>query len=238
MELAHMIRSSCFAAKGRFRADPRFRVDSIRFTGLMMSSGLICNDAVIGSKSNDLSQGHQKFPRNYTTCFEFVKLISKAMLIVLGLGSTQIRKIREKKKKHKWSVKIMNELLKRARMYEYEDSGMNPQTHKDNDETKPYELVDGRAVFMLPESDSEQATVTSSAFQLEKPKKESPVALAPALALVGSVAVSSFLSFSSFLLASTDISPNFSLRPVQFLNPRGYNSSWLFLAPIYNHVSY
>ncbi|CAN6694003.1 unnamed protein product [Malus baccata var. baccata] len=130
------------------------------------------NTSNSGSKSNDLSQGHQKFPRNYTTCFEFVKLISKAMLIVLGLGSTQIRKIREKKKKHKWSVKIMNELLKRARMYEYEDSGMNPQTHKDNDETKPYELVDGRAVFMLPESDSEQATVTSSAFQLEKPKKD------------------------------------------------------------------
>ncbi|CAN6561249.1 unnamed protein product [Malus baccata var. baccata] len=122
-------------------------------------------------ESNDPSQGHQKFPVNYKTCFEFVKVISKAMLIVLGLGSTEIRKIREKKKKHKWSVQIMDELLERASMYEYEDSGMDPQAPKDNDESKPYELVDGRAVFMLPESDSE--IVTSSTYpmheQAEKP---------------------------------------------------------------------
>ncbi|XP_048441608.1 uncharacterized protein LOC103960142 isoform X2 [Pyrus x bretschneideri] len=119
------------------------------------------NPSNSGSKSNDLSQGHQKFPRNYTTCFEFVKLISKAMLIVLGLGSTQIRKIREKKKKHKWSVQIMimNELLKRAAMYEYEDSGMNPQvttapSHKENDidETTPYNIADGGPILMPPDS--------------------------------------------------------------------------------------
>ncbi|XP_068309898.1 uncharacterized protein [Pyrus communis] len=117
------------------------------------------NTSNSGSKSNDLSQGHQKFPRNYTTCFEFVKLISKAMLIVLGLGSTQIRKIREKKKKHKWSVQIMNELLKRAAMYEYEDSGMNPQvttapSHKENDidETTPYNIADGGPILMPPDS--------------------------------------------------------------------------------------
>ncbi|XP_050140751.1 uncharacterized protein LOC126616698 isoform X2 [Malus sylvestris] len=100
------------------------------------------------SESNDHSQGHQKFPVNYKTCFEFVKVISKAMLIVLGLGPTEIRKIREKKKKHKWSVQIMYELLERASMYEYEDSGMDPQAHKDTDETTPYKIVDGRAVFM------------------------------------------------------------------------------------------
>ncbi|TQD99260.1 hypothetical protein C1H46_015049 [Malus baccata] len=103
-------------------------------------------------------QGHQKFPVNYNTCFEFVKLISKAMLIVLGLGSTQIRKIREKKEKHKWSVQIMTELLERAVMYEYEDSGMNPQVtappshkEKDNDETTPYNIADGGAVPKPPE---------------------------------------------------------------------------------------
>ncbi|XP_018506115.2 uncharacterized protein LOC103960143 isoform X1 [Pyrus x bretschneideri] len=128
-----------------------------------------------GPKSNvDEGQRHQKFPVNYNTCFESVKLLSKAMLIVLGLGSTQIRKIRDKKEKHKWSVQIMNELLKRARSYEYEDSGMNPQAHKDNDETKPYELVDGRAIFMLPEGDSEQGTVTSSTSPLPQQEAEKP----------------------------------------------------------------
>ncbi|KAM1169284.1 hypothetical protein ACFX19_031625 [Malus domestica] len=124
------------------------------------------------SESNDTSQGHQKFPGNYKTCFEFVKVISKAMLIVLGLGSTEIRKIREKKKKHKWSVQIMDKLLERARMYEYEDSGMDPQAHKDNDETKPYELVDGRAVFTLPESNTE--IVTSSTYPMPEQGAEKP----------------------------------------------------------------
>lgn len=59
----------------------------------------------------------------------------------------EIRKTREKKEKHKWAFQIMNELLKRAVMYEDEDSGMNPQgaapSLRDNDETRPYEIVDG-----------------------------------------------------------------------------------------------
>lgn len=80
------------------------------------------------------------FPDNYRICFEYVKLLSKAMLIVLGLGSTHIRKIREKKEKHKWSVQIMNELLTRTSMYEYEFSGMKPDPGKDKDETLPYEI--------------------------------------------------------------------------------------------------
>ncbi|XP_070675486.1 uncharacterized protein [Malus domestica] len=112
-----------------------------------------------GSKSNlEQGKGHKKFPGNYNTCFEFVKLISKALLIVLGLGSTEIRKTREKKEKHKWSVQIMTELLGRAVMYVYEDSGMIPQVtsplshkEKDNDdidETTPYNIADGGAVLM------------------------------------------------------------------------------------------
>ncbi|KAM1057877.1 hypothetical protein ACFX2A_031766 [Malus domestica] len=123
-------------------------------------------------------QGHQKFPVNYNTCFEFVKLISKAMLIVLGLGSTQIRKIREKKEKHKWSVQIMTELLEPAVMYEYEDSGMNPQVtappshkEKDNDETTPYNIADGGAVPMPPE-DQKVENKTPSA------NMESPILIA------------------------------------------------------------
>ncbi|KAM1808475.1 hypothetical protein ACFX11_031356 [Malus domestica] len=126
----------------------------------------------------NLGQGHQKFPVNYNTCFEFVKLISKAMLIVLGLGSTQIRKIREKKEKHKWSVQIMTELLEPAVMYEYEDSGMNPQVtappshkEKDNDETTPYNIADGGAVPMPPE-DQKVENKTPSA------NMESPILIA------------------------------------------------------------
>lgn len=38
------------------------------------------------SRHNFGAQGHQFFPPNYGTCFEFVKLVSKAMLVILGLG--------------------------------------------------------------------------------------------------------------------------------------------------------
>ncbi|BFG43097.1 hypothetical protein CerSpe_293710 [Prunus speciosa] len=112
-------------------------------------------------------QSFDEFPDNYRICFEYVKLLSKAMLIVLGLGSTQIRKIREKKEKHKWSVQIMNELLTRTSMYEYEDSGMNPAPLKDKEETLPYEIVDGGDVIMgresiieLPKDDDKKETKT------------------------------------------------------------------------------
>ncbi|KAB2616123.1 hypothetical protein D8674_022711 [Pyrus ussuriensis x Pyrus communis] len=123
---------------------------------------------------NTSNPGHKKFPGNYNTCFEFVKLISKALLIVLGLGSTEIRKTREKKEKHKWSVQIMTELLARAVMYKYEDSGTAPpsQKEKDNDETTPYNIADGGAVLMpsdsaldvpIPQQEAQQPKNGSSA---------------------------------------------------------------------------
>ncbi|PRQ26031.1 putative ankyrin repeat-containing domain, PGG domain-containing protein [Rosa chinensis] len=56
--------------------------------------------------------------------------------------SKEIRKLRNKKEKHKWSVQIMDKLLKSASTYEYEDSGMNPQAAT-TDETSPYKISDG-----------------------------------------------------------------------------------------------
>ena len=63
-----------------------------------------------------------------------------------------ITKVREKKKKHVWSVQIMSELLKHASMYEYEHTGASPQalvhSHKEDGDTKPYEIVeDEEATF-------------------------------------------------------------------------------------------
>lgn len=57
-------------------------------------------------------------------------------------GSSEITKLEAKKKKHKWSVQIMRELLKKTVMYEYENDGSSPQPRK-VDETRPYDLGDG-----------------------------------------------------------------------------------------------
>ncbi|GLT36366.1 hypothetical protein SLA2020_107500 [Shorea laevis] len=74
-------------------------------------------------------QGQQLLPLNYRTCFDFVKLVSKAMLIVFGLGSRRIKKLEEKKKKHTWSVQVMNELLNCASEVKCKDNGISPQSH-------------------------------------------------------------------------------------------------------------
>ncbi|XP_059625907.1 uncharacterized protein LOC132268976 isoform X2 [Cornus florida] len=80
-----------------------------------------------GLQSSNQTHEHQLFPINYDTCFDSIKFISKAMLIILGFGFREIRKIEEKKEKHTWSVQIMNELLRRASTYEYDDNGQTPQ---------------------------------------------------------------------------------------------------------------
>ncbi|XP_050265751.1 uncharacterized protein LOC126709518 isoform X4 [Quercus robur] len=104
-----------------------------------------------GSNTTNGAQGHILFPANYGTCFEFVKFASKAMLVILGLGSTVIRKIEEKKQKHTWAVQIMNELLRSTSTYEYDDTaGTSPMAGTvaptDSDPTKPYAVSDGGTV--------------------------------------------------------------------------------------------
>ncbi|KAH6796587.1 hypothetical protein C2S52_021141 [Perilla frutescens var. hirtella] len=78
-----------------------------------------------GSNNRD-AQGHELFPNNYTTFFNIVKLISKTMLVILGLGSKSVEKMREKKTKHIWSFQIMEKLLEHAKSYEYEANGKIP----------------------------------------------------------------------------------------------------------------
>ncbi|PSS06360.1 Nuclear factor NF-kappa-B p50 subunit like [Actinidia chinensis var. chinensis] len=69
---------------------------------------------------------HPMFPANYQICYELIKLFSKSALIILGVGSRDIRKIQHKREKHTWSVQIMNKLLENSRQYEYLDNGQKP----------------------------------------------------------------------------------------------------------------
>ncbi|XP_057460450.1 uncharacterized protein LOC130750949 isoform X2 [Actinidia eriantha] len=70
---------------------------------------------------------HPMFPANYQICYELIKLFLKSVLIILGVGSREIRKIQRKREKHTWSVQIMNKLLENSsRQYEYLDNGQKP----------------------------------------------------------------------------------------------------------------
>ncbi|KAL9358831.1 hypothetical protein Peur_046954 [Populus x canadensis] len=115
-----------------------------------------------GKQSATGAGGRRLMPSNYNTFFEFVKFVSKAMLVILGLGSSEITKLEVKKKKHTWSVQIMRELLHKTIMYEYENDGSSPLPSK-VDETRPYALgVGGRVTYSDMEEElqenSEQMT--------------------------------------------------------------------------------
>ncbi|TKY71893.1 alpha-latroinsectotoxin-Lt1a protein [Spatholobus suberectus] len=77
-----------------------------------------------GSKTSDWS--HSLFPANYKSCVDLFKFVFLIMSVIFGTGSANIRKIRRKKEKHVWSAQILDELLKRASMYEYDDNGSSP----------------------------------------------------------------------------------------------------------------
>ncbi|KAF5454983.1 hypothetical protein F2P56_024607 [Juglans regia] len=89
--------------------------------------------------------GHQLVPANYRTCFEFAKLASLGMLISLGFGFNTIRKIEQKKQKHKWAVQVLHALLTRTSAYEYH-AGAEPKQEiisKQEGDTLPYAVMSG-----------------------------------------------------------------------------------------------
>ena len=73
-------------------------------------------------------------------------------------GSANINKIRRKKEKHVWSAQIMDELLKRASMYEYDDDGNKPlQNLGDKDQqTDPYSFDGGGSVTLADITEEQQ----------------------------------------------------------------------------------
>ncbi|RVX20783.1 hypothetical protein CK203_002561 [Vitis vinifera] len=118
-----------------------------------------------GHQSRNGAQQHQLLPPNYDIIFEFIKLAYKAMLVFLGLGTRNIEKIKEKKEKHTWSCQIMDELLQRASIYEYDRTGKKPlasQYYRD-EEARP------ENVFL---SDAKQNDNTGGMKQNENKKDE------------------------------------------------------------------
>ncbi|KOM53636.1 hypothetical protein LR48_Vigan09g229500 [Vigna angularis] len=77
-------------------------------------------------------------------------------------GSANINKIRRKKEKHEWSVQIMDELLKRASMYEYDDDDSVPVNILQNKDqrTDPYTFDEGGNVTLAGTTEVEQHLTT------------------------------------------------------------------------------
>ncbi|XP_075096937.1 uncharacterized protein LOC107790019 isoform X6 [Nicotiana tabacum] len=68
------------------------------------------------------------FPANYTTFINFVKLLMKILLIIMGIGLQRTKKLEEKKKHHQWAVKIMKLMIGKEKSYKfYENTGEKPE---------------------------------------------------------------------------------------------------------------
>ncbi|XP_019172886.1 PREDICTED: uncharacterized protein LOC109168328 [Ipomoea nil] len=101
------------------------------------------------------------FPRIYYTDIRFLKFVMKLMLIILGIGFRRISKIKEKKCKHTWAVRILEKLIPNEASYKYQHAGGKPlqpveapnkpidlpitppltddASHSDTEETMPYQ---------------------------------------------------------------------------------------------------
>ncbi|XP_022642578.1 uncharacterized protein LOC106774938 isoform X3 [Vigna radiata var. radiata] len=113
-----------------------------------------------GSESSTLP--HTLFPLNYESCVDLFKFVFMMLSVIFGTGSANINKIRRKKEKHEWSVQIMDELLKRASMYEYDDDGSVPVNILQNKDqrTHPYTFDKGGNVTWADNTEVEQHLTT------------------------------------------------------------------------------
>ncbi|XP_047258259.1 uncharacterized protein LOC124885362, partial [Capsicum annuum] len=91
------------------------------------------------------------FPANYAIFIEFLKCLMKIVLLVLGIGLQRIKKVREKKSKHKSGVKIMKLMIEKEERYKfYKNTGEKPEDLYSRDRYKqigapppaPPEIVD------------------------------------------------------------------------------------------------
>ncbi|XP_034691001.1 ankyrin repeat-containing protein ITN1-like isoform X2 [Vitis riparia] len=82
------------------------------------------------NSTNIGAQGHKPFHSKYGRCLRFIKLfVSQVLLVIISVmpGSSQVRKLKEKKEMHMWSLQILNKLHERAARCTYE---MNPKNHE------------------------------------------------------------------------------------------------------------
>ncbi|CAN1149535.1 hypothetical protein LINPERHAP2_LOCUS17074 [Linum perenne] len=89
------------------------------------------------SQNNEIHSGggmirrgslREMFPPNYATTIELFKFITRALLIVLGLGHSRVSKVQRMKVAHTWATLVLNALVDRASLYKYQDSGRKPPT--------------------------------------------------------------------------------------------------------------
>ncbi|XP_034690194.1 uncharacterized protein LOC117917862 isoform X1 [Vitis riparia] len=110
----------------------------------------------------------RNFPVNYDTCFNFIRLLIQAILLVLGIGRGYINKIQKKKEKHVWSAKILEKLLDKGKGHWYDSTGKDPvYTDRtilyegENSMEAPWSVLPGETPENVPEYEESSKEGTS-----------------------------------------------------------------------------
>ncbi|XP_058115637.1 uncharacterized protein LOC131258372 isoform X2 [Magnolia sinica] len=74
-------------------------------------------------------KGKLPFPINYITFLKFLELVLELLLVIFGLGFLKVHKIRDKKRKHEWAYKLMEELVRKTSHTDYNNTGGKPDSH-------------------------------------------------------------------------------------------------------------
>ncbi|XP_022145899.1 uncharacterized protein LOC111015247 [Momordica charantia] len=152
------------------------------------------------------------FPENYSTCVDFFQIIFTGIFIILGFGSNEIRKIRQKKEKHTWSVQVMEKLLELTSSEKYFYDGNTPivsklQSEDEETETLPYILVGDQVGFNTKQTQDltdDQTTTHPAAAAIHSTDQQSPKESAMLLAAKHGVLEMVKRLFEHFPLAIRD----------------------------------
>ncbi|KAL9321057.1 hypothetical protein ACSQ67_012896 [Phaseolus vulgaris] len=113
-------------------------------------------------------------PVKYQSCVGLFKFVFVIMSVILGTGSSKIKKIRGKKEKHVWSAQIMDELLNGACMYEYDDEGSIPVKILENKDQRkdPYSFDEEGNVTLAGITEEQQHLTTKGEPKQQKNVEE------------------------------------------------------------------
>ncbi|KAK4281202.1 hypothetical protein QN277_012724 [Acacia crassicarpa] len=138
------------------------------------------NNIAVESECRAHGNTRRLYPENYEPCCNFFRFIYLAVAVILGQGSSGLKRIQRKKEKHVWSLQIMNELLCRASLYEYENDGSEPQSidyasgadHEKEDTSS----LDEESKKTRPENDKQQQDKGGK--DSKKKRAETPILIA------------------------------------------------------------
>lgn len=105
-------------------------------------------------------------PENQSTFFTFC-------LIEWHPGLWRVKKIQEKKERHKWANQVMDELVRRTSSYKYRNTGQNPQETQSSKDEEECEVPNPALLEQAsPSSSDHESNSRNTNVEMNSSKKQ------------------------------------------------------------------